>query len=91
LSEPQISPIPVHDGQTPGDADRCQNLRSHPYRYMMGKHLVTAKSEFDKITERGRFGRKREEVTGRRGKLRGDELHDQYCTQNIIKVIKNQE
>lgn len=44
------------------DADRCQNLRPHPYRYMKGKHLAMAKSDFNEIIERGRLGRKRKEV-----------------------------
>ena len=55
---------------------------------MTGKHLVMAKSDFNEIIERRKFGCKREEVTGRRGKLHSDELQEPHCTQNIIKVIK---
>jgi hypothetical protein len=34
------------------------------------------------------FRLEREEITGVRGKLHSEELHDLYCSRNIIQVIK---
>jgi len=66
------------------DADGCQNLRAHPYRNMTGKHLVTAKSGFNEIIERAHEGGSNRKTM----ELHSDELHNLYCTRNIIKVIK---
>jgi len=35
------------------------------------------------------FRREREEVTGRRGKLRNEELHNFHCSPNVIRVVKS--
>jgi hypothetical protein len=34
------------------------------------------------------FGPKRDEVTGERRKLHNEELHDLYCSPNIVRVVK---
>jgi hypothetical protein len=39
---------------------------------------------FDSRVLRGVFGPKREEVTGRWGKLHDEELHNLYSSRNII-------
>ena len=36
------------------------------------------------------FGPKRDEVTGEWRKLHNEELNDQYCSPNIVRVIKSQ-
>jgi hypothetical protein len=38
---------------------------------------------------RGVFGAKRDEVTGEWRKLHNEELHDLYCSPNILRVIKS--
>jgi hypothetical protein len=38
---------------------------------------------------RGRFGPKRDEVTGEWRKLHNEELHDLYCSPTIVRVIKS--
>ena len=35
------------------------------------------------------FGPKRDEVTGEWRKLHSEELHDQYCSPNVVRVIKS--
>ena len=35
------------------------------------------------------FGPKRDEVTGEWRKLHNEELNDQYCSPNIVRVIKS--
>jgi hypothetical protein len=35
------------------------------------------------------FGSERDEVTGERRKLHNEELHDQYSSPNIVRVIKS--
>jgi hypothetical protein len=35
------------------------------------------------------FGAKRDEVTGEWRKLHNEELHDLYCSPNIVRVIKS--
>jgi hypothetical protein len=37
---------------------------------------------------RGIFGPKRDEVTGEQRKLHNEDLHDLYCSPNIVWVIK---
>jgi hypothetical protein len=38
---------------------------------------------------RGIFGAKRDEVTGEWRKLYNEELHDMYCSPNIVRVINS--
>jgi hypothetical protein len=35
------------------------------------------------------FGPKRDEVTGEWRKLHNEELHNQYCSPNIVRVVKS--
>ena len=35
------------------------------------------------------FGAKRDGITGERRKLHNEELHDLYCSPNIVRVIKS--
>jgi hypothetical protein len=44
---------------------------------------------FEKRVLRRIFGRKRDEVTGEWRKLHNEELHDMYCSPNIVRVIKS--
>jgi hypothetical protein len=44
---------------------------------------------FENIVLRGTFGPKGGEVTGERRKLHNKELHDLYCSSNIVRVIKS--
>jgi hypothetical protein len=43
---------------------------------------------FENSVLRRIFGPKRDEVTGEWRKLRNEELHDVYCSPNIVRVIK---
>jgi hypothetical protein len=44
---------------------------------------------FENRVLRGVFGPKRDEVTGEWRKLHNEELHDLYCSPNIVRVIKS--
>jgi len=44
---------------------------------------------FDKRVLRRIFGPKRDEVTGELRKIHIEELHDMYCSPNIVWVIKS--
>jgi len=44
---------------------------------------------FEKRLLRRIFGPKRDEVTGEWRKLHNEELHDQYCSPNFVRVIKS--
>jgi hypothetical protein len=43
---------------------------------------------FESRVLRGVVGSKRDEVTGEWRKLHNEELHDLYCSPNIVRVIK---
>jgi hypothetical protein len=43
---------------------------------------------FENRVLRGIFGSKRDEVKGEWRKLHNEELHDLYCSPNIVRVIK---
>jgi hypothetical protein len=56
--------------------------------------LLTLKKErrlrvFENRVWRRMFGSKRDEVTGECRKLNNEELHDLYCSPNIVRVIKS--
>ena len=44
---------------------------------------------FENRIQRGIFGPKMDEVTGKMRKLRNEELNDLYCSPNVIRVIKS--
>ena len=44
---------------------------------------------FEKRVLRRIFGPKRDEVTGKWRKLHNEELHDVYCSPNIVRMIKS--
>jgi hypothetical protein len=44
---------------------------------------------FENRVLRGVFGPKREEVTGEWRRLHNEELHDLFCSPNIVQVIKS--
>jgi hypothetical protein len=44
---------------------------------------------FENRVLRGIFGPKTDEVRGERRKLHNEELHDLYCSPNIVQVIKS--
>jgi hypothetical protein len=44
---------------------------------------------FENRVLRGIFGPKRDEVIGECRKLHNEEINDQYCSPNIVRVIKS--
>jgi hypothetical protein len=44
---------------------------------------------FENRVLRGMFGARRDEVTGEWRKLHNEELHNLYCSPNIVRVIKS--
>jgi hypothetical protein len=71
---------------------RLQSIILPVVLYGCGTWSLTLREEhrlrvFENRVLRGIFGAKRAEVTGEWRKLHNEELHDLYCSSNIVRVI----